>query len=55
MLCCPVDADDDQIPVPASYRLADSMGVFANDIQLKKASFFGDEDDIGSGMFPEKF
>ena len=54
--CCSVDADDgsDQMPVPASYRLADSMGVFAEDIQLKKASFFGDEEDMESGVFLKK-
>ena len=40
-----------ETPVPASYRLADSMGVFAEDIQLKKASFFGDDDDFEPGLF----
>ena len=35
--------------LPSSHRLAASLGVVAHDLQLKKASFFGDDDlqDLG--------
>ncbi len=30
---------------PSSHRLADRLGVLAEELQLRKASFFGDEDE----------
>jgi hypothetical protein len=30
---------------PSSHRLANRLGILAEELQLRKASFFGDEDD----------
>ena len=40
-------------PLPASHKLAMHLGVRAEDLQIKKASFFGagDDDDDDDGMW----
>ena len=43
-----VNTDDEDVDIPdeqpSSHRLATSMGVDARNMQVMKASFFGDED-----------
>ena len=54
-----IDDDDEDEEMmngyaPASHRLANSLGVSSRNMQVMKASFFGDDDDMDTAAPPCK-
>ena len=45
---------NEDVELPSSHRLASSLGVAAQDLQLKKASFFDEDDVVDMGQYTEQ-